>query len=86
MSLSEPVELVRRLGSTPRIGAIVMAEQAIDTYLAGYLRIDDRAIALDILLRDLARLRLQDAALDAFIGEVESYIDLLHRDLARRAA
>jgi hypothetical protein len=86
MSLSEPVEFVRRLGSTPRIGAIVMAEQAIDTYLAGYLRIDDRAIALDILLRDLARLRLQDAALDAFIGEVESYIDLLHRDLTRRAA
>ncbi len=86
MSLSEPVELVRRLGISPRIGAIVMAEQAIDTYLAGYSRPDDRAIALDILLRDLARLRIQEAALDRFITEVESYIDLLHRDLARRAA
>jgi hypothetical protein len=86
MSLSEPVELVRRLGISPRIGAIVMAEQAIDTYLAGYNRPDDRAIALDILLRDLARLRIQEAALDRFITEVESYIDLLHRDLARRAA
>ena len=86
MSLSEPVELVRRLGISPRIGAIVMAEQAIDTYLTGYNRPDDRAIALDILLRDLARLRIQEAALDRFITEVESYIDLLHRDLARRAA
>ncbi|MGH1571635.1 hypothetical protein ACRAWG_14335 [Methylobacterium sp. P31] len=86
MALSEPVELIRRFGTAPRIGTIVMAEQAIDTYLAGYTRPDDRAIALDILLRDLARLRLQDAALDPLIGEVESYIDLLHRDLARRAA
>ncbi|MBE7204077.1 MAG: hypothetical protein INR70_40655 [Parafilimonas terrae] len=86
MSLSEPVELVRRLGATPRIGAIVMAEQAVDSYCAGYAHPDDRAIALDILLRDLARLRIQVPNLDAFIGEVESYIDLLHRDLARRAA
>lgn len=86
MSLSEPVELVRRLGCAPRIGAIVMAEQAVDTYLAGYSHPDDRTIALVILLRDLARLRVQEAALDRFIGEVETYIDLLHRDLARRAA
>ena len=28
MSLSEPVELVRRLGAAPRIDGIVMAEQA----------------------------------------------------------
>lgn len=86
MPLSEPVEVVRRLGGAPRIGAIVMAEQAIDTYLAGYPRPDDRLIALDILLRDLARLRVQDPALDRFIGAVENYIDLLHRDPARRAA
>lgn len=86
MPLSEPVELVRRLGATPHIGALVMAEQAIGTYLAGYPRPDDRPIALDILLRDLARLRVQEPALDRFIGAVEGYIDLLHRDLARRAA
>ncbi len=86
MLLSEPVELVRRLGATPHIGALVMAEQAIGTYLAGYPRPDDRPIALDILLRDLARLRVQEPALDRFIGAVEGYIDLLHRDLARRAA
>ncbi|SDM17189.1 hypothetical protein SAMN05216360_10153 [Methylobacterium phyllostachyos] len=86
MSLSEPVEFVRRLGSTPRIGAIVLAEQAIDTYLTGYTRMEDRGIALDILLRDLARLRFQAPEFDAFISEVEGYIDLLHRHLSRQAA
>ena len=86
MSLSEPIELVRRLGSTSRIGAIVMAEQAVDTYGAAYAHPDDRVIALDILLRDLARLRVEEPALDRFIGEVEIYIDLLHRNLAGQAA
>lgn len=86
MSLSEPVELVRRLGAAPRTDGIAMAEQAVDAYLAGYSHPDERTIALDILLRDLARLRVQETDLDRFIGEVETYIDLLHRDLARRAA
>jgi hypothetical protein len=86
MALSEPVELVRRLGGTPQIGAIVVAEQAVDAYLCSYGPEADRSTALDILLRDLARLRVQDSALDRFIGEVECYIDLLHRDLAPQAA
>ncbi|MHC2108691.1 MULTISPECIES: hypothetical protein [unclassified Methylobacterium] len=86
MALSEPVHAVRRLGSAAQIGAIVMAEQAIDSYLDDYGRPGDRATALDILLRDLARLRFVEPDLDAFIGEVERYIDLLYRDLARQAA
>jgi hypothetical protein len=86
MSLPGPIELVLRLGATPRVGAIVMVEQAIDTYLAGYAHADDRAIALDILLRDLARLRIHEPDLDQFIGEVELYLDLLFRDLACQAA
>ncbi|MCJ2140720.1 hypothetical protein [Methylobacterium sp. E-066] len=86
MALSEPVRAVRRLGSTAQIGAIVLAEQAIDTYLDGYGRPDDRAVALDILLRDLARLRFLEPDVDGFIGEVERYIDLLYRSLSRRAA
>ncbi|SFL92134.1 hypothetical protein [Methylobacterium pseudosasicola] len=86
MALSEPVHVTRRLGTTAQVGAIVMAEQAIDTYLDGYGRPDDRAIALDILLRDLARLRFLEPDLDGFVGEVERYIDLLYRDLSRRAA
>lgn len=86
MPLSEPAERVRRLGAAPRAGTVVMVERAVDLYIAGYNRLDDRAVALDILLRDLARLRLQDPALDPLIGAVEGYIDALHRDLARRAA
>ena len=86
MALSEPVHAIRRLGAAAQIGAIVIAEQAIDAYLDGCRRPDDRATALDILLRDLARLRLLEPDLDGFIGEVERYIDLLHRDLSRRAA
>lgn len=86
MSLSEPVELVRRLGAAPPAGAIVRAEQAIDLYIADYIRRDDRGIALDILLRDLARLRALEPDLDEFIAGIEGYIDLLHRQLTRQAA
>lgn len=81
MTLSDPVELVRRLGAAPRDGAIATVEQAVDAYGAGYHRPDDRSTALDILLRDLARLRVQEPALDRLIGTVERYIDRLHRDL-----
>ena len=86
MSLSEPIERVRRLGAMPRVGAIIIIEQAIDLYVAGYTCLDDRGIALDILLRDLARLRILEPDLDGFIAEVEGYIDLLHRQLTRQAA
>ena len=86
MALSEPVERVRRLGGAPRAGAIVLAEQAVDRYVNGYTRTDDRGIALDILLRDFARLRFQAPELDAFISAVESYIDRLHRRLSHQAA
>ena len=68
MTLSDPVELVRRLGAAPRDGAIATVEQAVDAYGAGYHRPDDRSTALDILLRDLARLRVQEPALDRLIG------------------
>jgi hypothetical protein len=55
VSLSAPVEVVRRLGVAPRIGATVMAEHVVDAYRAGCDRPDGRTIALDILLRDPAR-------------------------------
>ncbi|MCJ2059100.1 hypothetical protein MKL09_21480 [Methylobacterium sp. J-048] len=86
MALSEPVRAVRRLGSAAQIGAIVMAEPAIDASLDNHGQPDDRAIALDILLRDLARLQCLEPDLDGVIGEVEHYIDLPYRDLSRRAA
>lgn len=86
MSLSEPVERVRRLGNTPPHDAIVTIQQAVDTYVAGYARMDDRGTALDILLRDFARLRSLAPERDVFISAIESYIDRLHRQLARQVA
>jgi len=35
MALSGPIELVLRLGIAPRIGAIVLGEQAVDTHFNG---------------------------------------------------
>ncbi len=86
MTYREPVEEIRRLGAAGKIGAIVLAEQIVDTHLSGFGRPCDRPLALDALLRDLARLRRREPSLDGFITQVESYIDGLHRDLARRAA
>lgn len=86
MTFREPVEAIGRLGATAQIGAIVLAEQIVDLQLAGFSDAAERSLALDALLRDLARLRRRDPALDGFIGEVETYIDGLHRDLSRRAA
>lgn len=82
----EPVEEIRRLGSANRIGAIVLAEQVVDTHVGGFGHAAERSVALDALLRDLARLRRREPSLDGFITEVESYIDGLHRDLTRLAA
>ncbi|WP_426215495.1 hypothetical protein [Methylobacterium sp. NFXW15] len=82
----EPVEEVRRLGSASRIGAIVLAEQVVDMYVGGFGHAAERSVALDALLRDLARLRRREPDLDGFITEVEHYIDTLHRDLAQLAA
>lgn len=86
MSYRDPIEEIRRLGAGPRIGAIVLAEQIVDCHAAAFGPEEDRTLALDALLRDLARLRRRDPALDGFITEVENYIDGLHRELTRRAA
>lgn len=86
MSYREPIEEIHRLGTGAPIGAIVLAEQIIDMYAADFGHSDDRSVALDALLRDLARLRRRDPALDGFITDIEAYIDGLHRELSRRAA
>lgn len=86
MQSREPVEEIRRLGSAPAIGAIVLAEHVIDTHVAGFAAMGERSVALDALLRDLARLRRREPGLDGFITEIEGYIDALHRDLGRLAA
>jgi hypothetical protein len=86
MSYREPIEEIHRLGAGAAIGAVVLAEQTVDVYAAGFAHPDDRTVALDALLRDLARLRRRDPGLDGFITEIETYIDGLHRELTRRAA
>lgn len=86
MPSREPVEEIRRLGYANAIGAIVLAEQVVDTHVTGFATMSDRSVALDALLRDLARLRRREPTLDGFITEIERYIDALHRDLGRLAA
>lgn len=86
MSSREPVEEIRRLGSATSNEAIVLAEQVVDRYAAGFAAMAERSLALDAVLRDLARLRRREPGLDGFITGVEGHIDALHRDLSRRAA
>lgn len=86
MSYREPVEEIRCMGQSGIAGAIVAARQTVDTHVGAFSRFDERSLALDALLRDLARLRRREPALDGFITEVERYIDRLHRDLDRLAA
>ena len=77
---------IRRLGVEARADATVLAQGIVDAYAAGFGHPDDRSLALDAVLRDLARLRRRDPALDIFITSLETYIDGLHRELIRRAA
>lgn len=86
MACHEPVEEIRRLAASGQIGAIVLAEQIVDTHVTGFANPHERSLAMDALLRDLARLRRREPKLDAFITDVEGYIDGLHRDLMRLAA
>lgn len=86
MSYRKPIEDIGRLGTEAQVGASVLAEQVVDTYAAGFQNLDDRCVALDALLRDLARLRRREPTLDGFITGVETHIDGLHRELTRRAA
>lgn len=72
---------LRTLASQGRPGAIVLAEQAIDTFAESFDE-NTRVVALDTILRDLARLRVQTPILDPFLTDLERYIDLLQRDLA----
>ncbi|WP_342165145.1 hypothetical protein [Methylobacterium sp. SD21] len=86
MTSREPVEEIRRLGAANAIGAIVLAEQVVDTHVAGFANRAERSLALDALFRDLARLRRREPTLDGFITEIEGYLDSLHRDLVGLAA
>ena len=82
--LAQPVQALRHFAAEARAGAGPEAEAVVDAYVSDFHQVGDKVIALDILLRDLARLRLRAPELDAFLDAVEGHIDDLHRELARR--
>ncbi len=73
---------IRALALSARPGAIVMAEHAVDTYLAPSRRSRDRQHALDALSGDLSRIGRDEPDLARFLGQVELYIVLLQRPMA----
>ncbi|WP_132255044.1 hypothetical protein [Methylobacterium segetis] len=82
--LAQSIRALNRFAGEAPSGAILQAEAAVDAYVSDFHDRADKVVALDILLRDLARLRLRAPELDAFLDVVEGHIDDLHRDLARR--
>ncbi len=85
MQLAQPIRTIGRLGHEGRAGAIVQAEQAVDSFVSAFAGAE-RPLALDILLRDAARLRDREPDLDPFLTEVEHYIDLLFQEMTRADA
>lgn len=79
-------QVIRALAEDGRLGAIGIAEHAVDAYLAGAPTEGDRALSLDILVRDLASLRGVAPHLADFIGKVEAYVATSCRPALPRAA
>src|SRR3954452_5637362 len=75
------LRLIRALAEDDRVGAIGLAEHAVERHVTAFPKAD-QAIALDILLRDLACLQGFAPHLTGFISRVEGHIDRLHRSLS----
>ncbi|MCJ2054722.1 hypothetical protein [Methylobacterium sp. J-070] len=67
-------QVIRALAEDGRVGAIGIAEHAVDSYLADAPSEGDRVLSRDILVRDLASLRGVAPHLAGFIGRVEAYL------------
>lgn len=84
-------QVIRALAEDGRAGAIGIAEHAVSAYLDAAPTAGDRALSLDILVRDLASLRGIAPHLAGFIGRVETYVarlaktNLASTDLPRAA-
>ncbi|KAB1074475.1 hypothetical protein F6X51_07380 [Methylobacterium planeticum] len=74
------LRLIRALAEDDRVGAIGLAEHAVERHVTAFPKAD-QAVALDILLRDLACLQGFAPHLTGFISRVEGHIDRLHRSL-----
>ena len=77
LKLARAQDQIRALAMPERIGAIILAEQAVDDHAALFLRPSDRATALDALTQDLHRMGILEPALLPFLRKVEEYIALI---------
>lgn len=79
-------QVIRALAEDGRVGAIGIAEHAVEAYLAGAPTEGDRVLSRDILIRDLASLRGVAPHLAGFIGRVEAHLAGLAQPVLRDAA
>ncbi len=85
--MQPPIQhVIRALAEDGRVGALGLAEYAVDTFAANCPSAGDRALALDILLRDLAGLRGVAPHLAAFVGRIEAYVVRLRQAPLPQAA
>lgn len=78
--------MIRALAENGAPGAIDIAQHAVETVLAASPTDADRALAVDILLRDLASLRGVAPHISGFIGRIEMQLGRIRRDALRRPA
>ena len=82
-----PIHLmIRALAENGAPGAIDIAQHAVEMFLADSPTDADRAVAVDILLRDLASLRGVAPHISAFIGRIEMQLGRIRRDALKRPA
>ena len=82
-----PIHLmIRALAENGAPGAIDIAQHAVEMFLAASPTDADRALAVDILLRDLASLRGVAPHITAFIGRIEMQLGRIRRDALKRPA
>ncbi|GJD59142.1 hypothetical protein [Methylobacterium dankookense] len=85
--MQPPIQhVIRALAEDGRTGAMGLAEYAVDSFAATCPTEGDRALALDILLRDLASLRGVAPHLAAFVGRIETYVSRLRQAPLPQAA
>jgi hypothetical protein len=85
--MQPPIQtVIRALAEDGRTGALGLAEYAVDSFAAACPTAGDRALALDILLRDLASLRGVAPHLSAFVNRIESYVTRLRQTPLPQAA
>lgn len=78
--------MIRALAENGGPGAIDVARHAVEVTLSEAPTDADRALAVDILLRDLASLRGIAPHISGFVGRIERQLGQVRRDALRRPA